>query len=331
MVLITKKEVFYPYSYLNSQIELTISSFLLDHKEKMEFVDKDNFTIDLTDQNWDKAAIKLSIELDGNWINDVFPFPESYSPGYEALIIYSCKEAKWRKFIKMQAVEGNTKWEGELKIDKKDISNEVQFSFVIVRSADSPDPVSGYAKRMGEKILSSNEWKLVIYKSSAIPGQHLHIEWENFSQSRNKIRKKYKNEMYYLDFEGDAPKLYLNEGIPNLKVYFENKSHYGKVSAIRDAIFNNISQSIWQALILSSSIGIKKAEELSDWQKAVLLQFVHKVIDNSENEKILDEFLSRINDYQRFAEIFSHLQLVISQKINTEKAISSLLNITWTE
>src|SRR5690606_29463589 len=70
-----------------------------------------------------------------------------------------------------------------------------------------------------------------------------------------------------------APRLYLNEGIPNLRQALETEKKRGRVAAVRDSLIHSIIQPVLKELSVFAVLKSPAAsvDDLGEWQKKLLM------------------------------------------------------------
>lgn len=326
----TRKQIFYPYKYVNHGIDIKISELKVDDSVINDSIDLINRKINLCTKEFDNIVFFINLVAEKKLYKSVFRDQEKHNPPCSAFLILNCDETKYRDAIQLNNESENT-WCGEVKLQKKFFQNRITFVAYIVRNDDFNGSDNGFSKNYGEKLLSSHEWTIQIDEPNKFLGNFLPCEWEDFKKSSHPILSKNPELIYYLDFDSDPPRLVLNEAIENLKSILSNESKIGTIPTIRDVIFDSISQQVWLNLILTAAQSVDDIEGLKSWQGAVLKQYASPIYPDSDEDSAIANLIRDSQDKDRIHILLSKLNVAIQNKLRIDKSTKYLLNLSLKE
>ena len=325
----TRKQIFYPYKYINHGLDITITELKIDGNNNSDIIDKTNKKINLIAKEFQLINIGIKVNTEIEILNSVFIEGERVNPPCDTFLILHCDETKYRRAIKLTK-ELNEQWVGNIELEKKDFNKSIQFFVLTIRNTDRAEENNGYAKNFGEKLLSSHEWIIQIDEPSTFPGNFLSIEWENFRNSTLPFLSKNPDLLFYLDF-GEQPKLILNESIENLKNILSNEGRTGIIPTIRDIIFDSITQQVWTSLILASCQSVEEYDDLNSWQLSVLKQFAPSIYSDSDEQNAIEELIKESHSNSDITNFIPKINVAIQNKIKIDRSVKNLLNLSLKE
>jgi hypothetical protein len=269
------EEIIYPYNFGRHAVDLQVEEVLLDGDPAERIIDPVTHTAGLRGiENWNEARFRVRATVNPERLQTLFPEEELSAPPQKMLIAFQCYDSKWRDGVNLEAVEAGI-WEGEIAVRRRDVLGVVHASAYLVRTARGRSNGGRFASEAYVRVADSREWKIVLDKQVAPPGGYLDVRWADFATYDYVKLNSHPDLVYYLDYDRNPPRLWVNEGITGLRAVLSSEATRGLRAAIRDVVFGSIAQSVWFSLAVNSLLSIPaEAEEPElDWQQSVLQQF----------------------------------------------------------
>lgn len=234
--------------------------------------------------SWERALLQVSVFVVPGVLEAVVPTSERASPPLDVLVSARCAAT----YISRSARGGG--WPGEAGLAtceftllRGDVFGEVLFTPFLVRSAEGRS-VPGFAGRKGAWVARGEPWLLPLDVERSPSGNYLEIVRVKFSE-RPEIPKEDRGGWYFLEAEGPAPRLLLNEERPTLISALCDPAGRGGRAHLRDAIFEFVEATVWPALVFSAA----KAWSEDDgapypWQENVLRLWARRLLLEDDGE-----------------------------------------------
>ena len=272
-----------PYAYLPEEPELRIMSLVIDGK------DVDSFSpsqADLTPhEDWGRAIVGITLQAPAiHEVEKVLLEGENAEEAVRWSVVERGRDARIRRAWPMRATEGQLT--ASLELDRGDCAGAVRLQAVAVRRATARESL-GFAWRKSERLGASTTCTLYVDEKPSMPGGNLPGEWVPFDDTPE--LEPYRDGLYHLRFEGDQPKLFLNESAAGLKVALLSEANTGRPARVRDAIFNAICVPVTLQLMTEAMTELHEVENLADlpsWAESALKTIASHSIDQSPEELI---------------------------------------------
>jgi hypothetical protein len=324
-----KKKLFYPYAFADKELNIEILDVKVDGISLPGRVTPENLAISLLDLvDWEQATLKLKISLPEDAISTVLPEYERSTPPLRLRVILSCEKTRWRRGYALSYSEDRGTWSGSVEINRAQLRETVKLVGHLVRTVSSPSNYR-FANRQASRVASSQEWHLYIDAPSLPPGNHLEVRWEDFKVSEHPVRAANPTLMYYLDFSETQPVLWLNEGISDFKPVLMSLGTVGSKAAVRNTLFDSISQTVWISLVLQAANAAPDADSdpPEDWQRGILLQFAPFVFRDCTKELAVRQFITAAKDAEQIPTLIESMIVGAQAKLNLVKSTNGILSI----
>jgi hypothetical protein len=326
-----KKMIFFPYEFADEELNLEVTDLQLDGEEQKHLVNKKTCTVTLpADGSWGNGKLGVQLALPPGKVKDLFPDDEQATPPWSGLVTLSCEKTRWRQGFPLQPQTGNgPAWAGQLQFERARLRGLVKMQAFLVRLADRPTPRHGYAGAQAARVASAPEWHLHVDAPPLPPGHYLDIRWEDFRTSTHARRSKNPALLYYLDFNGALPVLWLNEAIPNLKPVLMSPGTHGPKVWVRNVLFDSIAQNVWVALVLQAahSVPAEETEPPEEWQRAVLERMAPAVYPGVDEELACEQLVKEARDPTRAGMLLEALTTAVQSRLNISKSTTNILGI----
>lgn len=267
----------------------------------------------------------------------VLPEEERKKPPVRVLLVVRSPSCRLRESGEMLENEAG-EFLGEISLPGSTLHGEIDATVFIVRR-DACGSSPPYASHKGA-ILAESETQTVLFEEPPMPpGGHLEIGFEVFAESLNSLRRSHSQELFAIDTEGEAPKLWLNEGIPQYAEILQSRARRGLPRRIRDASFETITVQVWTALLASAisslaltldgEIEYKEAlDSIEQWQLSALTFWAPRLYPEFSNSAQALEALCRAaSARERLPEFFERVTLAVQGWASSASVFDGLLRI----
>lgn len=265
------EQTFFPYRFAGHVADLLIRDVDIDGQQQNTFINPLARTVALrTLDAWTSGTFSVEATVPIERLLALFPEDERGNPPCAMLLAVRCDATRWREGITLTP-SGPGIWRGTFQLDRRRIRGHVQVSAYLVRT-QSRALVPPFAGTAHVRVADSASWSVSVDREASPPGGYLNVQWDDFANSGSTTRKNHPTLLYHLDLEGNAPILWLNEGITGLKDVLSTEGTRGRVAAVRDVVFSLIANTVWMGLTVSSLLASRDPNEGGPerWQQNVL-------------------------------------------------------------
>lgn len=272
-----------PYAYLEEEPELCITSLRIDGEEVDSF---SHSQADLTAHDgWGRATARLTLEAPPDHeIEKVLLEGEKADAAVRWSLIERGRDARIRRAWPMALAEGQLT--AALELNRGECAGALRLNAVATRRATATES-PGLAWRKSERLGTSTTCTFYVDEKPSMPGGNLPGEWVPFDE--NPDFESCKHGLFHLRFEGNQPKLFLNESATGLKVALLSEARTGRPARVRDALMNSICWPVTLQLMTEAMTELHEAEDLADlpnWAGDVLNIIASHSSDQSPEELI---------------------------------------------
>jgi hypothetical protein len=324
-----KKKLFYPYAFAEEELNIEIVDLKVDGTSQQERVSSQSLAVSMQDlTDWERASMTLKISLPEDVVSRVLPPEEGSTPPWRLRISLSCEKTRWRRGYTLNPGGDNGIWAGTIDINRAQLRETVKMIAYLVRTTSSGAD-SQFARRQATRLVSSPEWYIYVDPPSFPPGNHLEIRWEDFKLSLHKVRMENPSLLYYLDFTESPPVLWLNEGVIDFKPVLMSVGTIGSKAAVRNTLFDSISQTVWVALVMQAANAApdSDSEPPEDWQRGMLSQFAPFVYRDCSKELAVRQLIAAAKDREQIPTLIESILVGIQSRLNLVKSTNGILSI----
>lgn len=322
------KKLIFPYAYSDEALDIEFLDIWADEIRvcPSDVVDESQKSVNLTDclKRASTITLRLRVRLnepEESFYKEFAPFAESES--LSLVLILRNGFTRVRKVFAARK-EGDC-WTAEIVALADDLWRVTELSAVFVLK-DNLEELQGYACRKFERVASSGEWKLYTDTIPPMPGGALNGEWHNFAESQVRELRQHADCIWYVDLSNQAaPKLYLNEGCPNLRSILDSEQKRGRVAAVRDALIHSIVQPVIFELAVFALTNSKAEtlEDLNEWQHK-LLGTLASQMDEATSENVLRRWLEEWSKSQ-FSTVLRDLTTAVQRHVSLFRSSEALV------
>lgn len=272
-----------PYAYLPEEQELRITSLVIDGNEVDSFSSRQ---ADLTPhEGWSRVTVGITLQAPADHeVEKVLLQGEEAKEAVRWSVVERGRDARIRRAWPMETAEGQLT--ASLELDRGDCAGALRLHAVAVRKATATECL-GFAWRKSERLGISTTCTIYVDEKPSMPGGNLPGEWVPFDDTPE--LEPYRDSLFHLRFEGDQPKLFLNESAAGLKVALLSEASTGRPARVRDALINSICMPVTFQLMTEAMTQLDEVDSLADlpsWANGVLKTIASHSSDQSPEELI---------------------------------------------
>lgn len=174
------------------------------------------------------------------------------------------------------------KYEHHITLKRDDLRGEVMITPYLVRTLTGQRR-PGHAWRKGAWLATAEPWILCIDEQKPPAGNNLEILRRRFSEDPE-IPPADRANWFYLQLEGETPRLLLNDEHTELMRALHDTSTKGKRAAVRNALFELLDATVWPALLLHAARAWKENEGAAyQWQTNVLRLWAKRMFPDEDD------------------------------------------------
>jgi hypothetical protein len=294
------------------------------------------------DLPFDRAlSLHVRARLAPGVFDRVLPEAERSGPPVRIALVLRSPSSRLREAVPLDEVEPGY-YGGSVTLPRSRIHGEIEAFVAIVRTEDGA-PHPGMASHRAAILGSSESVAIQLEEPIAPPGAYLDVDFEDFGQSANQLRRRNADQLFALDLDGEMPRLWLNEGIPEFANIMLSKARRGLPRRIRDATFDTVTVQVWTSLI-ATSIGslaavldgeLEPAEALDsidEWQSRVLHYWAPRLFPElSDADSALASLCQLSIRRERLAEVYERVSVGVQRQARSVEAFSGLIRVLHDE
>lgn len=228
----------------------------------------------LSSTRWIELTLTIGLELRSGVLDRVLHAEERRAPPV-ALVLAVRNPTSYlaRSFCFVHSDSSTEKYEHTLSLPRSELRGEVSITPYLVRTTNGTRK-SGHAWRKGAWLATSDP--LIFYVDEQKPrvGNDLEILRKRFADVPEIPVTDHGN-WFYLQLDGDPPRLYLNDAHAAMMAVLYDKSTRGKRAATRDVLFDLLDATVWPALVLHAARARQEDGETPyAWQDNILRLWV---------------------------------------------------------
>jgi hypothetical protein len=321
---------FFPYAHANGAIEC---SWRLSGAE---FERTPSGHLRLAEDLSLGRALHLSVEarVAPAAFSVVFPEDERTHPPARLLLVVRSASSRLRRGVDLTRVDTD-KYVGETDLRCSDISGFLEASVFLIRSA-ARGSTRSFATHTGAILAESPSLVIELEEPRFPPGGHLDVAFENFATSTNPVRRAHPRQLFAIDTEGDAPKIWLNEGVRQLAAVLTTRARRGSIRRVRDATYETIVTQAWTSLIgtafgnlavaLGHDVEYQEAlESLEEWQRSTLTFWAPKLYPGLDDSEAMQTVCRAAQAREGHGAFFERVTLSVQEWADSANVFDGLL------
>lgn len=289
---------------------------------------------------WEEASVNFSLTLPPAALEDILPDGAAVERDALALVAVQCGASKLRRRVVLEKVaSAEAEWRGSVVLARAELRGKVELVPLLVRSTDIPEErktASGQrAARHRGLVLATGE-KAELHIDEAPHPLHensIEVEWTNFDTSTHPWLSRHAEDFYYLDLDGDRPKVVLNSKHAAFQNVMMSKHHRGATHALRETLNAQVAASIWLSLYTVALNSVVSADgepptmPTEEWKASVLRKVHVRAFRGKGEETALGEAYAFFRDPTQagtlLARVVSAVQELCGVNDNLERYLES--------
>jgi hypothetical protein len=322
------RAILYPYPTAADTLELSCSGIGRD----LEWQGNAILLDDLGPN--ENAQLSLTVTLDSGIDELVFPEAERHEPPRRVTIAVRSTSSRFRTALELERNEDGQSWTCNFEITRRKFHGALQLEPIVVRTSDGSDPE--YAHHRGARLAWGAPVDIRLEPTPPREGDYLDMEFENFEESGNALRRRNRNLLFALDLERDPPKLWLNNGITRFEMIMKSRARRGIPARIRNATYDTICVQVWTSLISMSTTTLAATvaadpdaedalEQLSEWQQRVINFWAPRLFPESTREEAVDQFVHAASRIDRVGALQDRTAFAVQAWAKSAEAFRGLV------
>ena len=279
-------------------------------------------------------GVHLRVQVPPGTIEGLLSAEELADPPCRPAVLLRSVPSRTRRLIDLTP-DGADGFEATLQLPRRELHQAFTFTPVLLRTKPG-SPAGAFASHAAALLADGDPVEVLLEERPMPPGGYLDIEFEDFRQSGNPLRRAYADSLVSIDVAGEFPKLWLNSGITSFRAIMDTRARRGAAARIRDAQYQAITAQVWTSLIFTSlgalaSLmedgidGPASLDELVEWQKRVLYFWAPIIYPGLGNrEQAIDELQRAAASGQGLAELHELAAPAIQQWSRAKAAFDGL-------
>ena len=243
--------------------------------------------------------LTLRVGIAPGTLDRVLPPDELGVPPVRVAAVIRSIPSRLRRIVDLTE-DPATGFNAAIAISRASLHQSFAVSPVLMRTV-ARERRDGFGGHAGALLADGDPVEVLLEEPATPPGGYLDVEFEDFRESGNALRRSWSRVLVAIDVAGEFPKLWLNSGIPNLQEVLTTRARRGAKARIRDATYQSISSQVWTSLLFASLESLSSSledevqdraalDELTEWQKRVVHFWAPKLYPNlSDRDQALDE------------------------------------------
>jgi hypothetical protein len=241
--------------------DVTISKIAFAHSNTGESykvpvigTSEDVRSCDLSANTWDELLVEIEAQLPPSEFKNILPPGSDPATTTAMTVAVSCTPTRFkRKILLKPGTPG--RWLGDFILRRADVKKAIVVSPRLVRTVNIPGGApSKFAARKGALIGEGEPSTLYLEAPRDTPfvGE-FDVSWEDFRNSpASAWRRSHSNDLMFVEFTDDTPRLLLNERFAQLKPALESRERGSPDALLRDASAAGIGQFAWFQMFVSA-------------------------------------------------------------------------------
>jgi hypothetical protein len=323
----TRQQRFLPYRFAEHGISVQVSRCWFESGRATGVsADVERHLLDLSNQRFEQVTLELAATLTPQVLQSVFPPPEREQPPARLLALVHCDDTRLRTAVLLSTPPTQAAtYRGEVTLRRCDLAGTVSVTVVLVRSAATTSASGEWATEDGMRLASSRGWEIRVDAEPSPNGAYLDTRQEDF-RAAGIARFPAPEAIYQLDFDSQAPILWINSGHRRVASMLHSSANTGRAARIRDAIFDRIEAAVWLRLLLRAVHDTIRLEEPGfSWQTAVLRRWLPRLYpDAVDHESRIDMMRQEIKQDGE-DQMLDRLDLIVQTEMDAGRRFETLI------
>jgi hypothetical protein len=285
-----------------------------------------SFPVVLTGVQWTKCELDLRVTGNESLILKALPRGEQTLSAVRCLARLRNGDTRSRTAVRLDPDKPGT-WTGKITVSREATRGKASIQAVLVRASDATE-IDGIASARGARLAWSEAADI---RSDYIPpvGEYLEIRFEKFRTHHDSLLNGSGAAVHILDLRNPQPILWINADIPGLKRVLDSVTPYGDLAAVRNAVNQSISQTVWFELITSAASSLEEGEVPTGWKGAVLRRAARWLDPDASSDATIQTIahgLGQDSDPSDRDWLISQLSAALQRGLPVQRSIKNLLS-----
>lgn len=262
---------------------------------------------------------------------------ERDDPPLDLVLTLRSTTSRRREAFSFPYVNGETSH--ELTLDRATWSGLVEVDASLVRTKDAATPDGAWARRAHMVVGRAPQVRVDVDEPARPPGDSLAIEWADFATSPVAALNRHPDHLFALrSKEGEAPVLYLNQGVEGAVPTLTSTGSTGHKARARDAVFQMIAHQVWSSVLSSSLCELKDnmltdddvtlddaLDQLAPWMRSVVEQWAPWLFPDSGPDEVLHRVWELVEGGKWEQLLTERLPTAIEERFDTTRGFRGLV------
>ena len=309
----------YPYRHDGQTIRFQIEECRLDG-DKRDLKDSSQIRLfEDEDKNWSKVALKVSLSVDSDTLNHVFPDVGDHNG---ALVVEGYCPLTHGRFVEPIVYGGFDPGThtGEIELDREDFRGHTTITPRLLLG-DSRDEDDEYAKQSGRYLAEGPQSDIYFDRPKLSLSGDLPVVPAKFSEPDNPGEP---GTEWYVDVRNaETPRLYLNRDYPTVVHAINSIESPSKQGIVGRVVLNHLSVSmLTQFTIKAASHAVAQGEAQYEWQDTLLNDLCSEYFTKGTIEE-LEESLQ----IEAISDTMSRIETIYQRRRAPQEDIKRLLEM----
>jgi hypothetical protein len=314
----------FPYNHAGETLEFEVGSYHRDTNAETELDEASDRQLALFDDpnadNWDTLSIDISITIERDTLEEVFPDPDDH----EGIIIVSgyCNATHERFFepVMWNNFDADT-FETTLELDREDFRERIQLTPRLVRRTTRAGN-DGYADGAGRELATGPPFEVYIDEPLLNLNGDLPVEAAKFSERQDLGSEG--NEWYVDIRDPEAPKLWVNKDHPHVVNVIKSVDEQTKRGRVGRVVLNHLAVSmLTQFTIKAAQYAVVTGDIEHRWQDTLLTDVCQEYFGMNPSIKELEQLLSP----EAIPDTLNAIESIIQRRRAPQDDVRSLVQV----
>lgn len=326
------RQRFYPYPVCQ---DLGLS---IDSTEPELGMDASTNYLRLWEVPADKWALRVIVTVPEDAAARVLPESEREEPPMDLVLTLRSTTSRRRDALSFTYQPGETRH--ELVLDADVWSGVVDVDASLVRNRHADDARGPWARDAHMVLGRAPQVRIDVDEPPRPPGESLEIKWADFATSPLAALNRHPDHLFALRESpaGDAPVLYLNQGVEGAVATLTSTGATGHKARTRDAVFQTIAHQVWSSVVSSSLCELKDnaltddaitpddaLDQLAPWMRAVIEQWAPWLFPDTDQIEAMQRVWELVEGGKWEQLLAERLPTAIAERFDTTRGFRGLV------
>jgi hypothetical protein len=328
-----------PYKLVHG-IELRFSDVAdtLDEHLKLGFEDAGDEEdggrrLDLRGERWNGLVVTVEARLDSQKIASVLAGGRESAGETRMVVSIRCPSTKLRRVVELLKDPADSDaWAGDVRLERRDVRSRVEFHPLLYRTTELPVSrvdVGELAHHRFALLATGQPTSISIDNVERSPGGPISIKWRDFADGRHPWLEKYKQTMYYFEYDEAKPTLWLNSRHRNLRALLFERTEDTVDSGMRRLLSGWFAEVVWLQLFQAAVASLTPESEgggmevPDGWRGDVLKKFAINMFPEQTTREALSSLAEARASSDQFGVLMGKASSVVQWITGSEKLFTA--------